>query len=223
MGYLPSSKFGDCTQCPAKNTACVKVGKNLFCLPCHRANKNQSQVTKAKERDNERLKASMLNRSPKEKKQIKQSVRTSVRSLVSSEGNKEVMSKSKLLKLSDAAFSRYVIKRDTVKGKITCPCCGNEFDVLQVNNDGEKVVQNLHLVSRKVYSLRFDEDNAHAGDSYCNLQMHLFPDGKEYKNYREYLVNKIGETAVAEMEIAHRRINKLEETVLKNVIEFYSH
>ena len=91
MSFIPKSKFGNCTQCPAKNVACVKVAKSLVCITCHRANKNQSQVTKAKERDNERLKASMDNRSPKEKKQIKQSVRTSVRSLVSSEGNKEVM------------------------------------------------------------------------------------------------------------------------------------
>jgi len=221
MSFIAKSKWGNCSQCSSNNVACVKVGKNLFCLPCHRANKNQSQVTKAKERDNERLKASMANRSPKEKKQIKQSVRTSVRSLVSSEGNKDVMNKSKLLKLADAAFSRYVIKRDTVNGKITCPCCRKTFDVLEVNKNGEKIVQNLHFVSRKVYSLRFDEDNAHAGDSYCNLQMHLFPDGQQYKNYREYLVNKIGETAVAEMELAHRKINKLEETQLKNVIEFY--
>ena len=48
--------------------------------------------------------------------------------------------------------------------------------------------------------------------------MHLQPKGKAYTNYREYMVETYGEEAVAEMELAHRKINRLEEQMLKNVI-----
>jgi Fe2+ or Zn2+ uptake regulation protein len=51
MSYLPPSKYGDCTQCPAKDTACVKVGKELVCVSCNNNNKAQKQVTKANRRN----------------------------------------------------------------------------------------------------------------------------------------------------------------------------
>lgn len=51
MGYLPSSKFGNCTQCDATNTACVKIQKSLVCLQCNRKNKGKQQIEKAKLRD----------------------------------------------------------------------------------------------------------------------------------------------------------------------------
>jgi len=48
---IPKSKFGNCSQCGEKNTACVKVAKDLFCLSCHRNNKGEQQVQRSKERD----------------------------------------------------------------------------------------------------------------------------------------------------------------------------
>jgi len=54
MAYLPSSKWGNCTQCDNKDCACVKVGKNLVCISCHRRNKGQEQITKANEREKAR-------------------------------------------------------------------------------------------------------------------------------------------------------------------------
>jgi hypothetical protein len=43
---LPKCKVGNCSQCPAENTNCVKVGKELFCLKCHKAKKTQALIDK---------------------------------------------------------------------------------------------------------------------------------------------------------------------------------
>jgi Zn-finger nucleic acid-binding protein len=137
------------------------------------------------------------------------------------EGSKKVQSKSELLRQADMLFSEFIKRRDTKNGFIMCPCCRGRFEIDKMSN-GQKVVQTLHFVDRDVYFLRFDEDNAHAGCSYCNLAQHLNPKGKEYQNYREYLVANIGEIAVAEMELVKRNINKISEQDLKNVIEHYS-
>lgn len=51
MNYLPASKHGDCTKCPAKDTACVKVGKELICIKCNNAGKTKKQIFKAKQRN----------------------------------------------------------------------------------------------------------------------------------------------------------------------------
>ena len=220
MSIIPKSKFGNCTQCSATNTACVKVKKDLVCLNCHRSNKGHTYTQRASIRDKER--ESMQGKTRTEKKVIKQSIKSQVRTLISSPQNQENLSKSKLLKMADAAFSRYIIKRDTNKGQILCPCCRKTFDVLQVDKEGKKIVQNLHFINRGVYSQRFNEDNAHSGDGYCNLAMHLHPTGNEYQNYRQYLVNKLGEEEVALMELEHRKINRIEESQLKNIIEHFT-
>ena len=44
---LPKCKVGNCSQCELENTNCVKVGKELFCLSCHRQNKANSQMEKS--------------------------------------------------------------------------------------------------------------------------------------------------------------------------------
>lgn len=46
MNILPKSKFGDCVECGAKDTACVKVGKELFCLECRANAKRKQQIQK---------------------------------------------------------------------------------------------------------------------------------------------------------------------------------
>jgi len=50
MGYLPNSKWGDCTQCPAKNVACVKIKKDLVCCECNNRNKAIEQQKRANRR-----------------------------------------------------------------------------------------------------------------------------------------------------------------------------
>lgn len=94
MGYLPTSKFGDCTQCPAKNVACVKVGKNLVCIPCHRNNKSTIQIQKANQRDHKRAEL-VKGMSPKNKRELKNRVKSKVRSLISRPDNLEGLGRVK--------------------------------------------------------------------------------------------------------------------------------
>jgi len=51
MGYIATSKFGDCSRCPATNTACKKRGKDLICLNCCNKEDAEKQQGKAKIRD----------------------------------------------------------------------------------------------------------------------------------------------------------------------------
>lgn len=47
---IPKTKFGDCSQCPAKDTECVKKGKELWCLYCNNQAKVEEQIKKANRR-----------------------------------------------------------------------------------------------------------------------------------------------------------------------------
>lgn len=163
------------------------------------------------------------------KKQRQNAAKLSGRELrkvgVMDDGNREMAekhkSKSELLKEADKVFGDWIKKRDTKNNKVTCVCCKEEYFADAVDSNGKAVIQPLHFVSRGVYDLRFDADNVHAGCCYCNLKQHLNPKGLEYQRYRKFLVNKLGETAVAEMELVKRKINRIEERQLKTVIEHY--
>jgi len=131
--------------------------------------------------------------------------------------------KSELLAQADKLFGDYVKKRDADSGGfIICPCCCKRFNLEDEDSSGNKVVQPLHFVSRKIYNHRFNEQQVWSGDSFCNLDMHLNPKGKAYQGYRRFMVNLLGEEEVAELEVAHRKINRIEVSQLKVVIELYS-
>ena len=129
--------------------------------------------------------------------------------------------KSELLKEADRLFANFIKNRDKDKnGQATCPCCGKDV-LVEVNGKFNPDCNILHFVDRDVYSLRFDEDNAAAGHSWCNRNQHFAPKGIEYQNFRNHLVSKFGEAAIAEMEVQHRKINRIEESQLKTIIEHY--
>ena len=67
MSIINKTKFGDCSTCPSTNTSVVKVGKNLFCLNCHRTAKNKIQIQKANERNQVRR---LINKSDGLTKQV---------------------------------------------------------------------------------------------------------------------------------------------------------
>lgn len=138
------------------------------------------------------------------------------------EGSKKVERKSDLLKEADRLFADYIKARDTDKnGKVFCPCCNQTFNATDVKF-GLPVINCMHFMDRDIYLLRFDEDAAHAGHAWCNKNQHYEPSGKEYQNFKKYLIGKFGESAVAEMELAKRKINKITTEQLKNIIEHYS-
>lgn len=132
------------------------------------------------------------------------------------------ITKSNYLRLADIAFGNWIKKRDSdSNGNVDCICCGRTYNLKDKNESNEKVIQALHFVPRGVYSLRFSEINVHAGCSFCNLLMHVFPDGHQYKVYKEYLINSVGEDVVREMEAEKRNINKITENDLKTIIKKY--
>ena len=132
--------------------------------------------------------------------------------------------KSKLLALADKLFGDYIKARDADENRnITCVCYGNEFNVADKTNDGSGIiVQPLHFVSRSVYSLRFDERQVFAGCCFCNLDMHLHPEGQSVKNYQDKLIDKLGIVEVMRMVAQKRVVNKLSVEDLKEVIEKFN-
>jgi len=54
MSIIPRCKFGDCVECGAKKTNCVKHGKSLYCLGCRDKAKKKKQIEKAESRDDKR-------------------------------------------------------------------------------------------------------------------------------------------------------------------------
>jgi len=133
-------------------------------------------------------------------------------------------SRSVLLQKADILFAQFIKNRDTDKdGNIQCPCCDKKFPAKNSETGTNNTdVQNLHFITRKDYNLRFEETNSKAGCKWCNLDMHLNPIGKAYRNYRKRLVDEFGEQFILEMEQSPRNINKLDSQQLKNVIELYS-
>lgn len=130
--------------------------------------------------------------------------------------------KSQLSKLADKVFADYIKRRDSdINGNIICVCCKDNFNLLDKTPDGNPVVNVLHFVVRTVYSRRYDPDYCYAGCCYCNLKMHLDPEGKEYSNYKSMLVSKFGLPAVEKVERERHLITKLSESDLNEVIEKY--
>lgn len=154
------------------------------------------------------------------------SVKTSVRSLMNTTQNKVVKEKSELrselLMLADKLFGNFVKKRDQDEnGCIICPCCKKQFHVSEFLEDGGKVVQPLHFIDRDVYVLRYSERNTNAGCCWCNKKQHDSPNGLEFHNYKQFLVDKYGKAEVEWMISCRRQINKLTHADLQLVIETY--
>jgi hypothetical protein len=125
--------------------------------------------------------------------------------------------------MADKLFGDYIKTRDIDKGgNIVCPCCKLSYNIYDKTNDGSGyIVQPLHFVSRSVYRLRFDERQVYAGCCYCNLKMHLHPEGEAVKNYQDMLVDKLGIVEVMRMVAQKRTVNKLSVEDLKEVIQKY--
>lgn len=130
--------------------------------------------------------------------------------------------KSDYLKMADIMFGKWIKKRDAdSRGNVTCICCSLTYNIKDKDSSGSNIIQTLHFVPRGVYSLRYSENNCHAGCSMCNLQMHLEPTGLAYKRFKQFLNDALGEDEVNQMELEKRNINKLTESELKTIIDKY--
>lgn len=139
MSYIPTSKFGDCTQCPAKGVSCVKVGKYLICTNCNNANKREKQLANAKERDSLRRLGH---------KQVQN-------------GNYDHAAVQVLKNEIDRIFSRIVRLRAADEyGNCQCFTCTN------VNH--WTLMDCGHFISRSDTQIRFDFRNARVQCKGCN-------------------------------------------------------
>lgn len=130
--------------------------------------------------------------------------------------------KSDYLKVADILFGAFIKRRDSDSlGNVNCVCCGGTFNIKEKTKDNDMVVQAMHFVSRATYSLRFNETNVHAGCCYCNLDMHLSPNGFAYQKYRSFLIDAIGLDEVQRMEEQKREVGKITESDLKQIIDKY--
>jgi hypothetical protein len=131
--------------------------------------------------------------------------------------------KSDYIKIADILFGKFIKERDSDSNKnITCVCCRKVYSLSDKDAEGKAIVQALHFVPRSIYQLRYSEVNVHAGCSYCNLDMHINPDGVAYKRYRQFLVDCLGEEEVSSMESQKHVVSKLTESTLIQLIEKYT-
>lgn len=116
---------------------------------------------------------------------------------------------SKLIKELDAVFSKYVrYSRVDSNGMVMCFTCDKYFD--------PKKIHNGHYVSRFYKSVRWSEDNCRPQCMWCNM----FKNG-DAANYRERLVEDIGEPAVLYLEQSRHVSQKLDPNFLKERIQHY--
>jgi hypothetical protein len=107
MNIIPKSKFGDCIECGLKNTDCVKVGKNLYCISCRTIAKKKNQLKKAQ-------------------------LNTKVRSLIKPQA--EVAERQYLIQDLDNVFSKYIrISHSDKNGFCTCFTCNKIFHWTKVD------------------------------------------------------------------------------------------
>lgn len=74
---INKSKFGNCSQCGAKDTDVVKIKKDLFCLLCNRLNKAKNQIEKQKEKN----KLRSLVKTPNNQKLVERNIQSSALTL----------------------------------------------------------------------------------------------------------------------------------------------
>ena len=151
MSYstLNKSKWGDCTQCPATNVACVKVKKDLVCTNCHQRNKAEEQQKKANQRTAARNTGFKLRNG-----------------LAESKGTEEygMAERQMLLQDLDYTFSRLVRMTEADGKNGLCKC----FTCKRVQH--WSVMDCGHFVSRKFTQTRFLKLNCRVQCKECNQQ-----------------------------------------------------
>lgn len=113
-----------------------------------------------------------------------------------------------LIKELDRVFSLFIRNRGAVNGLNQCFTCGKTFPVKQL--------QCGHYVSRKYYSLRWDETNCQPQCPRCNVLMH--------GNMPQFTINlqkKYGTSILNNLDVRKNNRFKFEPFVLKTLIANY--
>ena len=114
-------------------------------------------------------------------------------------------SRSKLVKKLDVVFSQYIrLSNADNNGYCTCVTCNKKFHW--------KEIQAGHFMSRKHYSIRWDERNVKPQCVACNV----YRAGEQYK-YSLYLGNNLSKTLLEES----RELRKFTNIELEEMIADY--
>lgn len=115
---------------------------------------------------------------------------------------------SKLIKMLDEVFSRYIRRRDCSNGIGRCISCG-ALVTYESCDAG-------HYVGRAHTATRWNETNVHAQCLSCNRQKY-----GNLKAYRRRLVELYGLEAVENLERMKHRTVHLRESDYRELIEYY--
>jgi hypothetical protein len=119
---------------------------------------------------------------------------------------KKKPTRSQLVKKLDTLFSQYIRKKNADKnGNCTCCTCGNVMPW--------KEIQAGHFMSRKHYSIRWDERNVHPQCVACNV----FRYGEQYK-YSIFLGKELADL----LYLQSKEVKKYTNDELQSSIEHYS-
>ncbi len=136
---IPRTKFGNCSECNAINTECIKVGKALFCLKCRASQKARKQISRSK--------TSVLSRKIHKFQKESDSVVDAERSYLISD--------------LDIATSQLVRKKYALSsGIVECYTCGWRGDWKKVDCG--------HYIPRSAMALRWDLRNLRPQCKKCN-------------------------------------------------------
>ena len=114
--------------------------------------------------------------------------------------------RSKLVKKLDVVFSQYIrLSNADNNGYCTCITCNKKFHW--------KEIQAGHFMSRKHYSIRWDERNVKPQCVACNV----YRAGEQYK-YSLYLGNNLSKTLLEES----RELRKFTNIELEEIISDYN-
>jgi len=138
------------------------------------------------------------------------------------ENNQPKIALKSLMVKADEVFSRWVRNRDSVMGKVKCVCCGKVYGLKDKDNQGNTIIQNLHFVSRAIYSQRYSEFTCRAGCTWCNNDMDKNPTGLAYQQYRSFLVSETDEFTISQIENERYKVNRISHSDLETVIRKYS-
>ena len=120
---------------------------------------------------------------------------------------KKPINRGRLIIRADEAFSLYIRERDG----FVCFTCGMKGQL----RDG--VMQCGHLISRRSYSTRWDELNAHCQCRGCNFR-HEY----DYEVYRAAFVFRYGEEAYQKLYAKSKSLQKVSNAELEEIAGYYT-
>lgn len=123
---------------------------------------------------------------------------------------KQEFNQKGLMQLADTYFSRYIRLKNSINGKCTCYTCGTIKDVKEVDNG--------HYMKREHKATRYHENNCRPQCKTCNGDTKH--NGKQIE-FRENLVNEIGEQKVIDIEKLSRTSIKANHLFYKGISDYY--